>query len=106
LIVSGGKPWKIALEEISERLKDSSQRGGYFAEFGLNVSVPHKVLSMMASLDCPVSVKSLGMFLEAMTEQQIEDVFQWADLLGLIHPVPGGEWQLDGIVKNVLVNGA
>jgi hypothetical protein len=105
-IVSGGKPWKAALEEISGRLKDPSERDRYLAEFGLNVSVPHNVLSMMASLDCPVSVKSLGAFLEAMPEQDIEDVFHWADLLGLIHPVPDGEWQLDGIVKNVLVNGA
>jgi hypothetical protein len=105
-IVSGGKGWKAAIEEISDRVRHDPYRSAYLDAFGLNVPVPRTVLSEMASLGCPVLIDDLAELIGNLSKVWISDAIYWADRLGLVQPAGGGEWQLDPIVKDVLINGA
>ena len=102
--IASGMSWKTALEKISARLHNGEEtRVLYLKAFGLNVSCPHTVINEMASLGGQVSLSDLVEILGTVPKSMVENVFHWADLLGLIQPAPGGEWAIDPIVSRVLV---
>ncbi len=100
--IQSGMTWKAALNEIAGRLSDPANRAAFLKAFGLDVQAPDEVLAEMASLGGQVHLDDLAEIMNSIPKPLIEDVFRWADWLGLIQPADKGEWLLDPIVAKVL----
>ena len=101
-VILSGMNWKSALNEVSGRLESVASRPAYLKAFGLDVQVPNLVLLEMASLGGQLHLDDLAEIINAMPKTLIEDVFHWADWLGLIQPAPKGEWSIDPVVGRIL----
>jgi hypothetical protein len=99
------KPWKEALRTVASRIDSSDSNQRYQEAFGLNVPIPHKVLSEMAGYGGTMNVDDLAELLDSMTKQQVDEVIYWGDRLGLVQPAAGGEWALDDVAQKVLTAG-
>jgi hypothetical protein len=98
--------WRSAcVEEMNSLFSDREARSGFMSEFGLGIAVAGKVLSDMAVLGEPLSEPDLA-GVSATSATLISHTFKWADRLNLIKPVRENRWELDQVVKHILlVNG-
>lgn len=91
--------WQEHLADFERQLTNEME---WEDRLGL-VAQAHTVLKTMAQLTQPVSVETIAARTEGISEERVETVMRWADLLSYVRRPDHYQWALDPVVRQVVL---